>query len=304
MEGKLNERRSQQRDPRTGIQTALNGEQCDQHIRTACSALNRSRARGILEISRFAPQRESSEIDVWTTALIEEAKLWGVPIIPLESLGIRRDAEEGFLLADELQPLKTGAEACPYLDMQNRVVYKLFDLRGNGSMGKKIIMERDEDGVLQAEIKEAVLYDVIRKLSALNDGGGHPTEIVGIVDSFDHLLVKQPLAEPYRDFNDDRKEAMDKMRCIIPMGGHFRHSLAVFYTQEEPWLLGDLHKGNIMRNAEGEPTIIDALTGYLPPYVLQELPWLKMAAADAETFRETGQAVLRSPFDGVDDDEL
>lgn len=257
-----------------------------------------------MEISRFTPQRESTSPDVWTAAIIEEAKLWDVPIVPLESLGIRRDQDEGFLLSDELQPLKTGAEACPYLDMKQRIVYKLFDLRANGSMGKKIVMARDEDGILQAEIKEAVLHDIIRKLSAINDGGGHPTEIVGLVDSFDHLLVKQPLAEPYRDFDADRKEAMGIMRCVIPMGGHFRHNLAVFYAQEEAWLIGDLHKGNIMMDANGDPTIIDALTGYLPPYVLKELPWLNMAAADAETYRKTGQAPLRSLFDGVNDDEL
>ncbi len=256
-----------------------------------------------MEISRFSPQRESLEVDVWTAAIIEKASLWEVPIIPLDSLGIHRD-EEGFLIAEELTPLKTGAEACPYLDMKSREVYKLFDLRANGSMGKKVVVQRNEEGILNAEIKEAVLHDVIRKLSTLNDGGGHPTEIVGLVDSFDHLLVKQPLAEHYRDFEVNRREAMDIMRCVSPMGGHFRHNLAVFHAQEEPWLIGDLHKGNIMINAEGNPTIIDALTGYLPPYVLKELPWLNVATEDAYTFRESGQAPLRSVFDGVRDDEL
>lgn len=256
-----------------------------------------------MEVSRFSPQRESSEIDVWTAATLEKAALWEVPIVPLEALGIRRD-DDGFLESDAMIALKTGAEACPYLDQKERVVYKLFDLRANGSMGKKVVMQRDDEGVLQAEIKEAVLHDILRKLSAINDGGGHPTEIVGLVDSFDHLLVKQPLAEPYENFEADRMEAMDRMCCVTPMGGTFRHNLAVFFTQEEPWLIGDLHKGNIMRDAEGNPTIIDALTGYLPPYVLKELPWLNMASNDAKIFRETGQPVLRSLFDGVDDDEL
>lgn len=256
-----------------------------------------------MEISRFSPQRESSEIDVWTAATLEKAKLWEVPIVPLASLGITRD-EEGFLEAEDMVPLKTGAEACPYLDQDNHIVYKLFDLRANGSMGKKVVVQRDDEGVLQAEIKEAVLHDMLRKLAVINDAGGHPTEIVGLVDSFDHLLVKQPLAEPYNDYEADRTEAMDILRCVTPLGGHFRHRLAVFHAQEEPWLIGDLHKGNIMRDANGNPTIIDALVGYLPPYVLKELPWLNMAAHDAEHYRETGQARLRNLFDGIDDDEL
>jgi len=300
----LNDTRQQQRDPRTGIPTALRDEACSQEIREACTALNSRRARGLMEISRFSPQRESVEIDVWTAALVEKAELWDVPIVPMEALGLSHD-EDGFSESAEMVPLKTGAEACPYLDHKQRIVYKLFDLRSNGAMGKKIVMQRDAEAGLCDEIKDAVFQDTIRKLSAINDAGGHPTEIVGLVDSFDHLLVKQPLAEPYLDFDADRREAMDMMRCVTPMGGQFRNPLSVFYIQEEPWLLGDLHKGNIMRDAEGRPTVIDALVGYLPPYVLRELPWVGMAANDAKDFRLTGQAPLRkSLLEEVEDDEL
>jgi len=256
-----------------------------------------------MEISRFSPSRESSSLDVWTASLIEKAELWEVPIVPLDALGISRD-EDGFLESADMIPLKTGAEAIPYLDRHHHIVYKLFDLRANGSMGKKIVMRRGEGGHLSDEIKDAVFQDIIRKLSAINDGGGHPTEIVGLVDSFDHLLVKQPLAEPYEDFYADKKEAMELMRCVTPLGGQFRHPLSVFYAQDEPWLIGDLHKGNIMRDVNGAPTIIDALVGYLPPYVLKEVPWIGMAAHDAQIYRESGQAPLRSLFDDVQDDEL
>ena len=256
-----------------------------------------------MEISRFTPQRESTSIDVWTAALIEKAALWDVPIVPMASLGLSRD-EDGFFESTDMQPLPSGAEACPYLDHKERIVYKLFDLRANGGMGKKIVVQRDDSGQLTDEIKDAVLQDCIRKLTAINDGGGHPTELVGIVDSFDHLLIKQPLAEPYNNFEDDRRTAMDIMRCVTPLGGQFRNALSVFHAQGEPWLIGDLHKGNVMINAAGEPTIIDALVGYLPPYVLTEMPWLGMAAADAQVYRETGQAPLKQLFDEVNDDEL
>lgn len=299
----MNELRIQQRDKRTGVPTALRGEECGEEIRSACTALNLRRARGLMEISRFTPQRESTSIDVWTAALVEKAQLWDVPIIAMSSLGLERD-EDGFLESEELQPLPSGAEACPYIDHKAREVYKLFDLRANGGMGKKIVMQRDDDGQLVDEIKDAVLQDTLRKLSAINDGGGHPTEIVGLVDSFDHLLIKQPLAEPYHDFEGDRREAMDTMRCVTPMGGHFRNPLSVFYAQDEPWLIGDLHKGNVMRNALGEPTIIDALVGYIPPYVQMELPWVRMAAEDSLIYRQTGQAPLKQLLEEVDDDEL
>ena len=300
----IHESSIQTRDSLTGVRSAVTSEACDAEVRAACTALNKRRARGILEVSRFTPQRQSTTIDVWTAAFIEEARLWEVPIVPMEALGLQRD-EEGFLASPLLQALPSGAEAAPYLHREGRVVYKLFDLRAHGGMGKKIVLQRDADGQLQDEIKDAVLQDTVRKLSALNDGGGHPTEIVGIVDSFDHLLVKQPLAFPYEDFAQDRKVAMEQMRCVTPMGGNFRHPLSVFWAQEEPWLIGDLHKGNIMIDAEGHPTIIDALVGYLPPYVLQELRWVGIAADDARLYRETGQAPLHhSLFELVNDDEL
>ena len=41
-----------------------------------------------------------------------------------------------------LTALPSGAEAIPYFDKEWGVVYKLFDLRVNGSLGKKIELVR------------------------------------------------------------------------------------------------------------------------------------------------------------------
>ncbi len=51
------------------------------------------------------------------------------------------------------------------------------------------------------------------------------------------------------------------------------------------WLISDLHDRNIMRDREGNPTIIDALIGPIPPTALRKLAWLRNAVEDAEDVR-------------------
>ena len=86
-----------------------------------------------------------------------------------------------------LVPLPSGAEASPYYDPDSNAVYKLFDLRPNGSLGKKISLEINEEQEFEVVLKDAVLRDTLEKLRILNDIGGHPTEIIGLSDNGNYL---------------------------------------------------------------------------------------------------------------------
>lgn len=99
----------------------------------------------------------------------------------------------------DLIPLPSGAEASPYHDPQSNSVYKLFDLRPNGSLGKKISLELNDQQEFEVVLKDAVLRDTSEKIRILNDIGGHPTEIVGLSDNGDYLIAKQPLARRMRE---------------------------------------------------------------------------------------------------------
>ncbi len=55
-----------------------------------------------------------------------------------------------------------------------------------------------------------------------------------------------------------------------------------------PWLIGDLHERNIMRDRNGAPTIIDALVSEITLTARRELGWLAIACEEALRFRETG----------------
>lgn len=204
-----------------------------------------------------------------------------------------------------LAPLTSGAEACPYLDREERVVYKLFDLRIDGSLGKKIELMRQADGSYDIVLQPARLPDTLEKISLLNAAGAHPTEIVGIAASGDYLIVKQPLALPARSYVEDREESLRLMHAVTPNLSRLRRAISIFSLDGQPWLLGDLHQGNIMRNRENQPTIIDALIGPVPPEALARLEWLQHAAEDTDRMRRGLPAVVRHAFgEHVDDDDL
>ncbi len=290
-------------DYRTGCATAITGRFNSERMRAACSALNRARTYGIMELSQQTPSGEPLALNVWAALTTRNASIWDIPFIPLSKLGIHRD-RDGFLSSMELEPLLSGAEASPYYDEKNEVVYKLFDLRANGSLGKKVVLERDEDGNFQIELVDATLFDTLKKLSILNDSGALVSEIVGLSESGDYLISKQPYANPMQNFRADREVAIHAIRGIVPVGSTFRRTTAITYINGSAWFVDDLHERNIMRTAEDQPTIIDALTGSIPPMAIKELGWLKIAIADAKYYRENNQIPLRKTFYDVEDAEL
>ncbi|MDQ8192214.1 hypothetical protein [Roseibacillus persicicus] len=290
-------------DPRTGLPTAINGAEISPAQRAACSSFNRQRARGIIQVREAAQRREQIPADVWRQSFTGRLNDWEVPIVSLEDLGIR--VEDGSFESDSMFKLRAGAEASPFLDEENGVVYKLFDLRANGSLGKKLKLQRLPDELRYNLVNDdADVIHTVQKLSALHEAGGLPTEIVGYADSGDILIVKQPQAQAHHHFRDDLRTASDSLHAIFPGRANFGRSCGIFFALGDPWLVADLHEGNIMRDSESNPVVIDALIGEIPPNLRKQLPWLEEACNDAQEFRETGIKPTRDLFDGVSDDDL
>jgi hypothetical protein len=112
-------------DFRTGLPTAITGAETGESQRAACAALNRKRARGIRKAAQEDAPGEPISAHAWQSAFERKISDWEVPLIPLENLGIRVD-KDGFSEAESfLTRLTSGAEAHPYLDRENSVVYKL-----------------------------------------------------------------------------------------------------------------------------------------------------------------------------------
>lgn len=219
-------------------------------------------------------------------------------------MGITLDAD-GMLGSDKLRQLRSGAEAYPFADDEAKVVYKLFNLRANGSLGKRVVLERVEEERHEIILCDATLRDTLEKLIVLSDAGGHPTEIVGLSDDGNFLIAKQPLALPWVNFQKDRRSATDALLAVVPPFTRLNREIAVFWLREQTWIVCDLHNGNIMRNRENAPTIIDALVGPLPSEVFGKLAWAREASEDSRALRLGLPPVKRLKFgEGVDDDSL
>lgn len=268
-----------------------------------------------MEAVALVASRQPLQIDVWTSLLARRVRDWDFPLIPLDRMGFHHD-EDGFLTNDILIPLPSGAEAQPFLDSRSGVVYKLFDLRANGALGKKLSYQRNEEGAYELVPCDAVLSDTLDKITVLHDSGAHPGEIVGLSHDADYLIIKQPFAqkpsyhqntlapEHREEFLKDRARAVENIRGVTCTGGGFRQTTGVIFVHDQPWLVADLHHRNIMRNHEGEPTIIDALIGPVSPAACKAVPELARAVDEARIWAKTGSRSQSNAFDVPDDAEL
>ncbi len=226
--------------------------------------------------------------------------------LSLSRLGLTCD-EDGFLESKTpltFHPLVSGAEACPYVDKSSGVVYKLFFLLKNGSLGKKLSYEIGDSGRFECVIEDATLMDTLTKLITLHDAGGHPTEIVGLSDDGKYLIAKQPLASPFKDFDEDLNAAVRAIKGVSLSSQGIRGGAILIWVNDQPWIVSDLHKGNIMRDAEDRPTIIDALTGAVPPLAYDQLRQMREAVQDARDLRDSRTPQVRLNFEDVDDRDL
>ena len=254
-----------------------------------------------METAEGTASGEPLSTDVWSAAFARGTDEREVPIVDLRDLGLIHD-DVGFVTSEFLVELTPGAEAQPYLDPEHDVVYKLFDLRPDGSLGKKLVFE-SVDEAFEVTDADANWIDTMEKIAVINAGGGLPTELIGLADTGDYLLAKQPRAYPFEYFISDREQAEFTMRGIHPVGATIRQHAFVSHVDDEFWMVGDLHERNIMRDSNGDPTIIDALTGKITTASRKQLPWLDQACRDAQQFRATGTRP-ESAFDAVNDDEL
>jgi hypothetical protein len=230
-------------------------------------------------------------------------------------MGLTHDGS-GFLLSSRLMPMRSGAEAQPFCDQHTGVVYKLFDLRRNGSLGKKLAFVLTPEGEMELISADAVLADTVRKLSILHEAGAHSTELVGLSDDFCYLIAKQPLAvtqsysedssssECRSQFHSDRAAAIEAMRGVICIGTGLRQTAAVIAIGKEAWSVADLHERNIMRDQSDRPTIIDALIGPVSSMACNSLPALARAVVEATEWSLTGFRPVGNAFSDVCDDEL
>jgi len=145
-------------DPHTGIETFVTGPGFPERRRTPCARNNRRRARGFAEVLAEAQRMGKAPID-GQRAIADSARKHGLPLVDPSTLGIHFD-DRGQWTSDFLIPLKGGAEAQPFLDSNHGVVYKLFDLRPDGGLGKKLVLSPGKPQ-WNLEIEDATALETI-----------------------------------------------------------------------------------------------------------------------------------------------
>jgi hypothetical protein len=110
-------------------------------------------------------------------------------------------------------------------------------------MGLKLDATK-HNGIWAVDTRSGNLFDMIEKVTALDGAGALPTEIIGMLDTGDHLLVKQPLATDARPaaYADRAAAAMRAYPVPAKTG---LGDLRIFHWDQRYWFLTDLHPGNV-----------------------------------------------------------
>ena len=90
----------------------------------------------------------------------------------------------------------------------------------------------------------------------------------------------------------------------MPCKARFRRNVWVLWMHSQAWIMSDLHPGNIMREPDGQPCIIDALLAPIAPGLIETDRLLREAVEDARAWREDRPRKGGDPFAFVSDDEL
>lgn len=272
------------RDPHTGEQSIIHSPAYDEGWREACARTNRRILECLGRLVEAAAAGRGGEAG--------DGTLFGGPG---EECGNRTAPGErlsGEFLSG-LKPLKVGSEAAPFHDETQGVVYKRFSVTPEGGMGWKLTA-RKANGVWQVDRNPANLESTAEKLALLHKAGGLATELVGLLNT-GALLAKQPLAYETEPGMETRANAVAAMKGVQIAHTDF-HGLRVLWVDGEPWLMGDLHAANIMRDVHGQDRVIDALVMAVPAQMIADMPEVfravKQAREKAEGNENDGQGQL------------
>jgi valyl-tRNA synthetase len=274
-------------DTRTGLSSYITGSRFDERAGSALSTRNRCRVgqaqalyRELAGGGKIAPDGQAGEPEL--RSLRQFAEPLKLPLLSLESLGIRSDAEGVLVPADgTLTKLKAGAEAQPFADAASGVVYKVFALSSDGFVGKKLSAQRSEDGQWIIENEPSSALEALEKLTLLHEIGGTPTEIIGLTETGDWLIA-QPVSTPIEaeELGKARAEAVAAVGGVqVAQPG--LEDIRIVWHQGRAWMIGDLHVRNIMRDSEGQARIMDALILPVPERMARELPAVREAIREA-----------------------
>ncbi|MFM1852398.1 MAG: hypothetical protein RIS54_2082 [Verrucomicrobiota bacterium] len=222
-----------------------------------------------------------------------------LPLLALESFGFPPDVED--LLGEagaHLRPISSGVEATAF-EAADHSIYKFFMPREEGRIGGSFTFTRGEEIALLAAASDGSYRAMLEKFDLILRLGGMPTEVLGVTRREGILITKQTLGTSLTDGADTSALQPD---ALIPIPARFlrahRDHPRLFFRDDEPWLVADLHARNLVRAADGNLRAIDLLAAPFPADLVAAEPLL------ADWLRRVRTDPTAGVLPGVDDDEL
>jgi hypothetical protein len=205
-----------------------------------------------------------------------------LPIVSLEDFGFPAEVED--LLAecgDRLRPISSGVEATAF-EAADHSIYKFFMPRDNGRIGGTFEFRRGDEVALLAEASDGSYRAMLEKFDLIVRLGGMPTEVIGVTQHEGVLITKQTLGERLAEGADTSRV---QPAPLIPIPSRFlrahRDHPRLYFVDDRPWLVADLHSKNLVRAEDHSLRAIDLLAAPLPADLIAGEPllvdWLERA---------------------------
>ncbi|MCF3652436.1 hypothetical protein [Synoicihabitans lomoniglobus] len=207
------------------------------------------------------------------------------PLVELEDFGFPEDVED--LLGEcspRLRPISSGVEATAF-EAEDKSIYKFFMPRDDGHIGGTFSFERGDEVALQADASDGTYQAMLEKFDLIMRLGGMPTEVIGVTKREGVLITKQTLGGLLDEGADTSGV---QPRDLIPLPSRFlrahRDHPRLYFVEDTPWLVADLHSKNLVRAQDGQLRAIDLLAAPLPLDLVAREPllddWLRRVRAD------------------------
>jgi len=187
-----------------------------------------------------------------------------LPILRLEDFGFSSTSENPLEEPNaDLHRIGGGVEAWAYAAADGSV-YKFYLPREEKCIGSVFEFHAGDEALLLAEAGLGNYQALLEKLLLIHALHGAATEVVAITPE-GIVVAKQTLGDPLPQGDD---MSGDLPADLIEIPSRFlranRDHPRLFFLQDRPWLIADLHARNFVRCIDGQLRVIDLVAAPWP----------------------------------------
>lgn len=209
-----------------------------------------------------------------------------VPLLTLSDFGFLDDGDNPLEEANALlTKIGGGVEAWAFQSLEEGSVYKFYiPAEGTKDVGSTFAFRRGDETEFAADANGGSYRQLLEKLYLIELLAGMPTEIVAVTPD-GVLIAKQVPGSPLPQ-GEDVSGFLPKGLIEIP--SRFlrvnRDHPRLFFVDDVPFLVADIHARNIVKDHAGELRVIDLVASEWPSDTYEKVPlireWLERVRID------------------------